>query len=1024
MTEKFFTEPILNSPYEEPRCHWELNSEGQPTQKIINGRREADFTVAAVPAPQKSKGKPKQESEQQDLGFFQDDVTQSISADGRKYELAQIINSLRNEVSKWRSSGYAGGKITPETGRLLTHWHNFQFSGIRPFFCQIEAVEVAIWLTEVAPTTAKGKHFIDYLNRHNEVANPGLNRIALKLATGAGKTAVMAMLIAWQTVNAVRYPNSPKFTKGFLVIAPGITIKDRLRVLLPTDPESYYQSRQLVPQDMLRDVQRAKIVITNYHAFKQRETQDIAKGTRGLLKGRTGSSPNTLETEGQMIQRAMGDLMGQKNIIVFNDEGHHCYRVKPSDQQDIELQEGETKGEAGREAEENNEAARLWISGLEMIQKKQNILRIFDLSATPFFLRGSGEPEGTLFPWTMSDFSLMDAIECGIVKVPRVPIADNLPDSTTIMPKFRELWKHIGKHMPKKGRVSFDPATLEGNPSLRLLLDAITALYGHYEKISAQWEESGQIVPPCFILVCNNTSTSKLLYDYISGYATQDGRAVKGMYSLFSNYDDNGNPHPRARTILVDSRQLESGDKLPDDFRKIYSAEIDRFKYQARERGGALADQLRQGKDIDDATLLREVMNTVGKPNSLGGGIRCVVSVSMLTEGWDANNVTHILGVRAFGTQLLCEQVIGRALRRRSYELNENGLFTPEYADVLGIPFDFTAEPVVAPARPPTDSIKVHAIRPERDQWEITFPRVVGYRLELPKEKIRAEFDKDSEMELSTLITGRPTETKVSGIAGQSNELEVKYQTRNRRKSLIMDIALHCLRTKWPSNDGSLPMHLYGQLMIIVEKWMDECFKASGGYTEFNLTEPTNLSIATEKIYAAIVRAGLSDSKGGDPPVTAILDSYSPTGSTNTVNFQTSKKTRWTPTTKCHLNYLIYHAEWEPDFCRVAEDHPKVKAYVKNYSLGFEVPYSYGGEQKIYIPDFVVKIDDGRGEQDLLNLIVEIKGQRDETDKAKSEAIKNFWLPGINRLKTYGRWDFVEIGDIYKIRDVLDRVSY
>ncbi|MCL1908182.1 MAG: DEAD/DEAH box helicase family protein [Holophagaceae bacterium] len=1023
MTDKFFSEPILNSPYEEPRRHWELNKEGQPTQRIIETRRVANFTVAAVPAPQKSKVKPKQEGVQQDFGFFQDDVTKSISSEDRQHELETIINSLRNEVTAWRNQNYQGGKITPESLRLLRHWRHYQFSGVRPFFCQMEAVETAIWLTEMAPTNSRGKQFIDYLQRHNLASNPGLNRIALKLATGAGKTAVMAMLIAWQTINAVRYPNSSKFTKGFLVVTPGITIKDRLRVLLPTDPDSYYKSRQLVPQDMMLDMQKAKIVITNYHAFKLRETQDIARGTRSLLQGRIGIGPNTLETEGQMIQRALGDLMGQKNIMVFNDEGHHCYRVKHSEKRDIELLEGETKGEANREAEENNEAARLWISGLEIIQKKQNILRVFDLSATPFFLRGSGEPEGTLFPWTMSDFSLMDAIECGIVKVPRVPIADNLPDSTSIMPKFRELWKHIGKHMPKKGWQSFDVATLEGNPSLRLLLDALNALYGHYKKVFDQWEGSGQLVPPCFILVCNNTTTSKLLYDYISGHMSPDGMAVKGRYGLFSNYDENGTPYEKGRTILVDSRQLESGDKLPDDFRKIYAAEIDRFKYQSRERGGSLADQLSQGKDIDDATLLREVMNTVGKPNSLGGDIRCVVSVSMLTEGWDANNVTHILGVRAFGTQLLCEQVIGRALRRRSYELNDSGLFSPEYADVLGIPFDFTAEPVVAPARPPIDSIRVHAVRPERDHWEITFPRVVGYRLEMPKEKIRAEFDEDSEMVLSPLLIGSPTETKQAGIAGETAEIRVEYKTKNRRKSIIMDLALHLLKNKWPSPDGNLPMHLYGQLMAIVERWMDQCLRCDGGYSEFNLTEPTNLNTAIEKIYAAIARAGIADSQGSDPPIAAILDSYSPIGSTSEVNFQTSKKTRWTPSSKCHLNYCIYHAEWEAEFCRAAERHPAVIAYVKNYCLGFEVPYSFQGEQRTYIPDFIVKLDDGRGDQNFLNLIVEIKGQRDEADKAKSEAIKNYWLPGVNRLKAYGRWGFEEIRDIYQINEVLDRVA-
>ena len=268
-------------------------------------------------------------------------------------------------------------------------------------------------------------------------------RLALKLATGTGKTTVMAMLIVWQTINAVRRPNSKKFTRGFLVVTPGITIRDRLRVLQPNDPDSYYQSRELVPNDMLPDLERAKIVITNYHAFKLRERMELSKGGRSLLQGR-GEPLRTLETEGQMLQRVMPGLMGMKNILVINDEAHHCYREKP-----VQADEEALKGDDRKEAEKNNEAARVWISGLETVNRKLGITRVIDLSATPFFLSGSGYAEGTLFPWTMSDFSLMDAIECGIVKLPRVPVADNIPGGE--MPRFRELWKHIGPKMPKKG---------------------------------------------------------------------------------------------------------------------------------------------------------------------------------------------------------------------------------------------------------------------------------------------------------------------------------------------------------------------------------------------------------------------------------------------------------------------------------------------------------------------------------------------------------------------------------------------
>src|ERR1019366_10156428 len=394
-------------------------------------------------------------------------------------------------------------------------------------------------------------------------ANPELLRFALKLATGAGKTAVMAMLIAWQTINAVRRPNSSHFTRGFLIVAPGLTIRARLRVLQPNDPDSYYRNLELIPEEMLADLDRAKIVITNYHAFKLRERVELSKGGRSLLQGR-GEELNTLETEGQMVQRVMPDLMGLKNILAINDEAHHCYREKPDGEEDTDL-----KGEDRQEAEKNNEAARLWISGLEIVNRKLGITRVIDLSATPFFLRGSGYAEGTLFPWTMSDFSLMDAIECGIVKLPRVPVADNIPGGD--VPKFRNLWEHIRKRMPKKGRgkaENLDPLSLPVE-----LQTALEALYGHYEKTYKLWSAAGVRVPPCFIVVCNNTSASKLVYDFVSGFhrTNEDGSTtpVPGRLALFRNFDEHGNQLARPNTLLIDSEQLESGEALDENFRDM-----------------------------------------------------------------------------------------------------------------------------------------------------------------------------------------------------------------------------------------------------------------------------------------------------------------------------------------------------------------------------------------------------------------------------------------------------------------------
>ena len=990
MDNRFFEKPILNSPYKYPARHWELDDQGQPTQQIINRRRRAAF-ITPIPKPKKRKGAAHQQQ------LF---VDQTISTVEQQYDPTSKINELRGHVDQWRSLPNPNDwKVTPETARLLQHWRHHKFNNFRPFFCQIEAVEAAIWLAEVAPKVRKaGKGFLDHLVNANTDANPELNRLALKLATGTGKTTVMAMLIAWQTINKVRRPNSKIFTRGFLVATPGLTIRDRLRVLQPNDPDSYYASRELVPTDMLADLERAKIVITNYHAFKLRERLELSKGGRSLLQGR-GEALNTLETEGQMLQRVMPDLMGMKNIMVINDEGHHCYREK-SGEDDI----SDLKGDDKKEAQKNNEAARLWITGLEIVTRKLGINRIIDLSATPFFLRGSGYAEGTLFPWTMCDFSLMDAIECGIVKLPRVPVADNIPGEE--MPMYRNLWEHIRKKMPKKGRGKADSLNPLNLPPQ--LLTALEALYGHYAQTYELWQKERITVPPCFIIVCNNTSTSKLIYDYISGFHRQkkDGSSQleNGRLELFRNFNEHGNPLGRPRTLLIDSQQLESGDALDKNFRNMASDEIERFRREIIERTG----DRRQAENITDQDLLREVMNTVGKEGRLGDSIHCVVSVSMLTEGWDANTVTHVLGVRAFGTQLLCEQVIGRGLRRQSYDLNEEGLFNVEYADVLGIPFDFTAKPVVAPPQPPRETIQVKAVRPDRDPLEITFPRVAGYRVELPKDRLTAEFNNDSILELTPDLIGA-TETQNAGIIGEKVDLNLVHTGDVRPSQVLYELTAHLVLTKWRDPDGEAQLQLFGQLKRITRQWINGYLVCKGGTYPAQLKYKMIADTACERITAAITRA-----LEGEKPIKAVPDPYNPTGSTIHVNFNTSKNSRWkTDARRCHINWVILDSDWEAEFCRVAESHPKVKAYVKNHSLGMEVPYRYGSEKRVYRPDFIVLVDDGQ--DDPLHLIVEIKGYRREDAKDKKATMETYWIPGVNNIGKYGRWAFAEFTEVYQI---------
>ena len=928
MINVFYERPILNSPYGYPERHWNLDDSGQPTGTIVDRRRRVSL-ITPVPQPKKRRTAATQE----EIVF---EEGQGLSTTDQQYELTSRINEIRQHVDAWRGFAASQWQVTPDTARLLQHWRHHPFSDIRPFFCQVEAVETIIWLTEVAPHLVAGKKLLNYLTSANRDAGTGLQRVALKLATGAGKTAVMAMLIAWQTVNAVRRPGGKTFTRGFLVVTPGLTVRDRLRVLQPHDPDNYYATRELVPSDMLGDLKKSVVVITNYHAFRLRERIQISTGARHLLQGQTGPELQTLETEGQMLRRVMPELMGVKHILVLNDEAHHCYRAKPG-----ESDEGKLTGDDRKEAERNSKAAQLWITGLETVHRKLRTSRVIDLSATPFFLRGSGYGEGTLFHWTVSDFSLMDAIECGIVKLPRVPVAQNLP-TTDAMPLYRNLWEHIRRDMPRTGRGrggTLDPLRLPTR-----LQTALQVLYGHYEETFHVWRTAGIGVPPCFIVVCQNTAVSKLVYDYVSGFQREQANGSStlehGRLALFRNYDaTTGNPLPRPNTLLIDSEQLEAGDALDKDFRAMAEDEIDRFRREIVERTGD-----RHAADhLTDTDLLREVMNTVGKPGQLGAQIRCVVSVSMLTEGWDANNVTHILGIRAFGTQLLCEQVIGRALRRQSYELNaQTGHFDPEYADIFGIPFDFTAQPVVTTPTPPVDSVQVRAVRPERDHLEISFPRVEGYRVELPEERLTAAFTKDHELELTPDLIG-PSLTRSEGIIGEGVNLSLDHLGDTRPSTLLFHLTQRLLYTKWRDPGEEPKLHLFGQLKRITKVWLDTCLTCTGNTYPALLLYQDLADMACDRITRGITRA-----LEGTRPIHALLDPYNPTGSTTHVRFSTSKSPRWDtsrPPPKNHVNWVIFDSEWEAEFCRIMESHPKVVAYTKNHNLGPGSPVSlwFGG---------------------------------------------------------------------------------
>lgn len=520
-----------------------------------------------------------------------------------------------------------------------------------------------------------------------------------------------------------------------------------------------------------------------------------------------------------------------------------------------------------------------------------------------------------------------------------------------------------------------------------------------------------------FIVVCNNTSTSELIYKYVSGFHRvndDDSTTLEnGRLALFRNYDDFGNRIPRPNTILIDSAQLESGEALDKDFREMAADEIERFRREMIERTGG---DIHAGDSIDEATLLREVMNTVGKKGKLGEQIRCVVSVSMLTEGWDANTVTHILGVRAFGTQLLCEQVVGRGLRRQSYDLNDEGLFNVEYADVLGIPFDFAAKPVISPPARPRETVRIHPVKPDRDALEIVFPRVEGYRVELPDERLEAKFGPDHVLELTPNLVG-PSVTKNQGIIGEGVDLTVAHLEDMRSSTILFHLTRHLLYNKYRDPGEEPKLHLFGQLKRITRQWLEgDYLRCTGGTYPAQVIYQEIADMAAERIKAAITLSLV-----GDNPVKAILDAYNPTSSTAYVNFTTSKETRWrTDPRRCHINWVVCDSDWEAEFCRVAEAHPKVRCYVKNQNLGLEVPYLMGSTARRYLPDFIVQIDDGQATS--LNLIVEIKGFRGENAKEKANTMRAYWVPGVNNLSKFGRWAFAEFTAVYEIESEFDKL--
>lgn len=990
--------PVINSPFEEPKRHFKFTDEGI-TNEITEARRTSSYFIPIA--------RPKKKGKQLvlDTEWTQDRVEEN-----------KFVNEVRAKVEKWREGGHVG--VTKTTAHLLEYWLNPQRDK-KLFFCQIEALETAIYLTEVA--NKYGDAWIENdLRRANEDANPLLFRVAFKMATGSGKTVVMGMIIAWHTLNKLANPQDARFSDAFLIVTPGITIRDRLRVLLPNDPQNYYRERDIVPEDLRQELERAKIIITNFHAFILREHTQAAKLTKQIINKDADTSAFK-ESPAQMVRRACRELGNKKNIIVLNDEAHHCYRRRVG-----EVEEKLT-GDDRREAQKREEEARIWISGLEAVKAKIGVKVAYDLSATPFFLRGSGYSkvtpdghwvtEGLLFPWVVSDFSLIDAIESGIVKVPRVPVADD--SMVGEQPTYRDLWLRIREHLPRKGRGT---QPVSGEPTLpKELQGALHSLYGNYEKYYRQWEKNEQAraygqTPPVFIVVCNNTNVSKLVFDYVAGWEKELPHGEKvptpGAFSIFSNVEgDRWSIRPN--TILIDSAQLESGEAMSDDFKKLAKVQIEEFRAEYRIRF--------PGRDVEkltDEDLLREVMNTVGKPGKLGEQIKCVVSVSMLTEGWDANTVTHILGVRAFGTQLLCEQVVGRGLRRRSYvaeprKIQVNGHqaefegYSTEYAEVYGVPFSFI--PAAGSAKDPKPGPPPKRVRAleDRIQCEITFPRLIGYRFDWTTQHLTAAFSNNSKLALSTADI--PTKTENAPIVGETSVDTLDDLKKKRQQEVAFLLAKMVLEKYFSDDEGNLKQWMFPQILDISRRWLAECVTCKDNTFPQMVYMHEYRHDAADKIYKAIVA-----STHQDKILKPILRPYDHIGSTRYVDFDTTRNVYATREDKCHINYVVADSSWEQKMAQVLEDlegTDEVICYVKNQNLGFTIPYTLNGEEHNYNPDFIVRLDDGNGRDNPLNLIIEVSGEARKDKAAKVSTARELWIEAVNNHGGFGRWDFIEISD-------------
>ncbi|HUT52639.1 MAG TPA: DEAD/DEAH box helicase family protein [bacterium] len=921
---------IINSPFTEPSYHWHYESETKRF-KLEEGRRPAGYVIA----------------------------TQSSKTfdDPGRFVKIPLVNQIRIRVKAWREAKYPG--ISGITRRLLEHWNDIsQREDKQFFFCQLEAMETLIWLTE-APATAR---------TGIEIPGDGgpFRRLCCKMATGSGKTVVMAMLIAWQILNKVTYPTDTRFSKNVFAVAPGLTVKSRLEVLMPTANGNYYDEFNVVPGGLREKLRQGRIMVKNWHALNWESYEQLRKKRSVDKRG--------AKSDEAYVREVLEDMAGARNILVINDEGHHAWRYNPKEH---------GKGLKKDEIEE----ATKWVGGLDRINKARGILNCYDFSATPFAPSGKRAEEEALFGWIVSDFSLNDAIESGLVKTPRVVVRDDaVPSAKDYKSKLYHIYEHVKDDLNRRAE--------EHDPLPDLVLNAYHLLGIDWRDAVEAWAKEGHKTPPVMITVGNRTET-----------------AARVRYALEHNkvhIDELCDPE---RLLHIDSKVLDFAESLEE------AAEIEENGEEGEEENGEAKPKKRSNKKIRAEELRRQV-DTVGKIGEPGEKIQAVISVGMLSEGWDAKTVTHIMGLRAFTSQLLCEQVVGRGLRRTSYELNQDsGLYDAEYVNIFGVPFTFlpheSDEGVVPPPPKPKWLIQPD---PEKRQFEITWPNVIRieyvYRptLTLDMEKVETlelnASDTPTLAEVAPMLDGRPDTTKISEI--NLIELAKKFRTQKIIFEASRDI-FDQMQATWKAK-GTKEV-LLAQLIRLVERFI-ESDKISITPLLFNRDELRRRLMLTLHMSAIVKHIWEAIRFENAEKIEPQFDRDRPIRSTgDMISWYTGKPCEHTK--KSHINMCVYDSTWEAAEAFHLDHNSYVEAWAKNDHLNFEIPYIYRGEHHKYRPDFLIKLTTGSF------LVLETKGKDTDQDKTKRKFLDE-WVRAVNEHGGFGQWKWAVSKDPADVADVID----